>query len=123
MSKNVHLHIPDVNNVSLHGYPTNKLLLLILLLFQIDTDTILTPSLVQLFHVLVAANVPVILHNGLLDLMFLYQNLYLNLPAKLSTFTADVEELFPAGIYDTKYISEYLVRTKASYLQYVFKSW
>lgn len=81
------------------------------------------PSLTQLFYLLTEAKKPVVLHNGLVDLVFLYQNLYLNLPAKLSTFLADVEDLFPAAVFDTKYIAEYLIRTKASYLQYVFKSW
>ena len=90
---------------------------------QPDNNALRRPSLTQLFHLLIEAKKPLVFHNGLVDLVFLYQNLYLNLPTKLLTFLADVEDLFPSGVFDTKYIAEYLVRTKASYLQYVFKSW
>ena len=53
--------------------------------------------------------------------MFLYHNLWAALPPKLDTFICDVSELFPGGVYDTKYIADYVARTQASYLEFVFK--
>ena len=64
-----------------------------------------------------------VVHNGFLDLVFLYENLYCKLPDKLQVFTADLAEMFPAGVFDTKFVSEYSVREPASFLLYIFKKW
>ncbi|GAB1610087.1 hypothetical protein Ahia01_001294700, partial [Argonauta hians] len=79
------------------------------------------PSVRQLFGEILLSEVPVVLHNGIVDLVFLHQNLYCELPPKFSSFVCNLSEMFSAGIFDTKYIVEYVMRMPASYLMYVFK--
>ncbi len=78
----------------------------------------------SIFHLLLESSqqrsVPIIVHNGLLDLMFMYHAFYAPLPEKLETFTADLSLMFPGGIYDTKYVSDYISREPISFLAYLY---
>jgi len=67
------------------------------------------------------AGAMVVLHNAMVDIIFLYESLYTALPSTLLAFTTDLSEMFPSGIYDTKYISEFVTRTSRSYLEYLFR--
>lgn len=80
-------------------------------------------SLRNLFVEILRASCPVVFHNALMDLVFLYENLYANTPSTMSSFLADLTEMFPSGIYDTKYITDYGHKMPASYLEYVFRKW
>ncbi|XP_060080699.1 target of EGR1 protein 1-like [Ylistrum balloti] len=78
-------------------------------------------SLRQLFMEILGAACPVIFHNALMDLVFLYENLYASTPPNMAAFLADLTEMFPAGIFDTKYITDFKHKMPASYLEYVFR--
>ncbi|ORX50206.1 ribonuclease CAF1 [Hesseltinella vesiculosa] len=64
--------------------------------------------------------IPLVVHNGLLDVMYLYQSFFATLPAKLGTFVADLDLMFPGGFYDTKYLSTAVAGEQVSYLAYVY---
>lgn len=71
-----------------------------------------------LFSKIIAIQPTIIFHNGLLDLAFLYQNFYAQMPSKLESWVSDFSEMFPKGIFDTKYISH--ANLPNSYLEYLF---
>ncbi|KAI1306276.1 Target of EGR1, member 1 (Nuclear) [Mortierella claussenii] len=77
----------------------------------------------SIFKRIMMQQVPVVVHNGFLDMIFLYQSFYASLPPKLSTFVADLSDMFPGGLFDTKYISDYITRERSSFLAYLFRKY
>ncbi|GJJ70732.1 target of EGR1 protein 1 [Entomortierella parvispora] len=77
----------------------------------------------SIFKRIMSRRVPVVVHNGFLDLIFLYHSFYADLPPKLSTFVADLSDMFEGGIFDTKYISDYVTRERSSFLAYLFRKY
>ncbi|TPX46987.1 hypothetical protein SeMB42_g03014 [Synchytrium endobioticum] len=76
-----------------------------------------------LFQYALSKRVPFIIHNGLLDICFLYEALYTQLPDTLESFVADLCEMFPGGIYDTKYIADFVDRENTSFLAYLYRKY
>ncbi|RIA97309.1 ribonuclease CAF1 [Glomus cerebriforme] len=77
----------------------------------------------SLFSYILTRNVPIVVHNGFLDLIYLYYSFYTDLPSKLNTFIADLSEMFSGGIIDTKYIADFVTREKSSFLAYLFRKY
>ncbi|KAG0198456.1 Target of EGR1, member 1 (Nuclear) [Mortierella sp. NVP41] len=77
----------------------------------------------SIFKRIMTRQVPVVVHNGFLDLIFLYHSFYADLPPKLSTFLADLSDMFPGGLFDTKYVSDYMTRERSSFLAYLFRKY
>lgn len=98
--------------------PGHSQTLIISTLFQLSGDGFHLPTL---FGRILSAGCPVIVHNGLIDLLFLYSHFYASLPPRLEVFMADLTEMFVGGVYDTKAIAELLLHEQASFLEYVFR--
>lgn len=85
-----------------------------------DKETSTKEYLRDLFREIYLANVPIVLHNGFIDLIFLYENFYAKLPDCLNKFTADLSDIFQAALFDTKYIADFVDRSNASFLEYLY---
>ncbi|KAF9302365.1 Target of EGR1, member 1 (Nuclear) [Mortierella antarctica] len=77
----------------------------------------------SIFKRIMNQHVPVVVHNGFLDLIFLYHSFYADLPPNLAMFVADLSDMFPGGLYDTKYVSDYITREQSSFLAYLFRKY
>ncbi|PHZ08482.1 ribonuclease CAF1 [Rhizopus microsporus ATCC 52813] len=65
-------------------------------------------------------DIPLVIHHGLFDLMYLYHSFIGPLPKTLSGFLKEISNHFPSGIYDTKFLVEQGDDHQASFLGYVF---
>ena len=77
-------------------------------------------SLRNLFVKILSLKKAIVIHNGLLDLIYFYHHFYCELPNDVQTFICDLNELFKGGLYDTKFICELNTDLKVSYLEYLF---
>jgi CAF1 family ribonuclease len=59
----------------------------------------------QVWKLLTGSGKPLVLHNGLLDILFLMQSFESDLPVSYGEFKQSLTTLFPGGIYDTRLIS------------------
>lgn len=64
-------------------------------------------------------NTPLILHNGLYDMVYLYHSFIDQLPDTFGRFLVQVSEHFPSGLYDTRYLAD-KADFDATFLAYVF---
>ncbi|ORX68371.1 ribonuclease CAF1, partial [Linderina pennispora] len=74
----------------------------------------------EIFLDIIRSKVPLVIHNGLFDLVYVYQAFVGPLPDSYNAFAYDLSEMFPGGIFDTKYISEMVEPGSASFLAYTF---
>ena len=81
------------------------------------------PSLHHLLATILAVGKPLVVHNGWIDLLFLYGNFYSPLPPSLGTLLADISEMFVGGVYDTKAIAQYEMMQEATFLEFLFRKW
>lgn len=84
---------------------------------QDDSDSELSVN--RIFDLLVLCKKPIVLHCGFYDLVYLYSSLFGSLPSKVDQFRAHLNQLFPSGIYDTKFFGVCL-KISPHYLEYLF---
>ncbi|KAG9285883.1 hypothetical protein G9A89_013308 [Geosiphon pyriformis] len=76
----------------------------------------------SIFNYILTLNVPIVLHNGFLDLLYIYYSFYAELPEDLNTLVCDLSEMFPGGIYDTRLIAEES-KDNPKFLGYLFRKY
>ncbi|XP_027216827.2 target of EGR1 protein 1 isoform X1 [Penaeus vannamei] len=104
-----------------HGFDFNKLYAKGLQYYKgCDKEKEENPNIRHVLSSIVEHRKPVVVHNGLLDLVYLYQAFYAELPKKSETFAADLSDMFQCGVYDTKYIAEFHQSVPATYLDYLY---
>ncbi len=79
------------------------------------------PSIRLVLLQIIRHKLPIVLHNGFCDLLFLYHHFYQNLPPRCDSFQQDITDLFRGGVFDTKFMSFNAEDLSCSYLNYVFK--
>ncbi len=80
-----------------------------------------TDKLRNLWRSVAACHKPLVLHNGLADLMFVWKSFFAPLPESSAAWIAEMSTVFPI-VYDTKFISSMVVEEDASFLQHLFRT-
>ena len=73
----------------------------------------------RIFDMIVLCKKPIVFHNGFLDLVFFYSAFFGSLPSDVNHFRGHLKQLFPSGIYDTKFFSV-ILKMNPNYLEYAF---
>eukprot|EP00171_Calliarthron_tuberculosum_P008327 IDg8327t1 len=66
------------------------------------------------------AGVPIVVHNGVLDLVLLYSSFHAPLPPTLGEYVSALVDALPAGVYDTKLLASGPGEEARSFLAYVY---
>ena len=86
------------------------------------TDCSLQHYLVELFQLLMLSSAPLVVHNGWVDLLFLYHTCHAPLPPTRDSLIADLAEMLErGGVYDTKAIARYHYSEERTFLEYIYK--
>lgn len=87
-------------------------------------DSLLSPQdmMRKIFHQLINTTPCIILHNGILDLLFIFFSFRGDLPVSLSGFVFQITAMFP-HVFDTKYIAEFQTEETATFLEYLFNKY
>lgn len=96
--------------------------------FSFNALELQNDALSTLWMEILECGIPLAFHNGLIDLAFLYDHFYGDLPETFVEFVLNTSDWFTLnedvpGYFDSKYIAEYKAQFKASYLEYVFRKW
>lgn len=108
-----------------HGFDFNYQLLNGLRYCPYTSESLQRPALhgrdylQSLIDLIVKLNVQLVVHNGLLDLMFLHQHLWCPLPDKVSTFVSHIHSMF-GSVWDTKHLASCTSYVTSSALEPLF---
>lgn len=80
-----------------------------------NIHTIHKEGLQNLVKAIVDEGIPLVVHNGFMDIMFLYTNFIGSFPDTFEDFRTIITGLFDGGIYDTKFIYKALQNTNESH--------
>eukprot|EP00033_Pygsuia_biforma_P003604 GCRY01003946.1.p1 GENE.GCRY01003946.1~~GCRY01003946.1.p1 ORF type:complete len:467 (-),score=56.49 GCRY01003946.1:216-1616(-) len=75
-----------------------------------------------IFGLICEVQLPIVLHNGLLDLLHLYRAFVGPLPSTLAKFASEIHSMFPA-VYDTKFIAVQHSTENTTFLEYLHEKW
>ncbi|PAV61933.1 hypothetical protein WR25_19043 isoform B [Diploscapter pachys] len=104
-----------------HSFDFNRLISSGIRYMPHTTDE--TCKMRSLVHSIFSKPVPLCLHNGFIDIVFIYHHFYSPLPESFQEFCNSAAELFTADfpVVDSKYLAESKTRMTASFLEYVFR--
>lgn len=74
----------------------------------------------ELWAAVAASGRPLVMHNGLVDLLFIWRSFFAPLPASYSEWLSAFTATFAGGVFDTKCLAEYAARDDATYLQHMY---